>query len=127
MCAGKARGLLLLCALALLLTLVACRTTAPESETLYTIGVAVYDPDSAEMQMFLDYYRDYIAEGFPVKFYFSGRITSAAEEQDFIRQVKQAGAGGVISFCGTGPVPVLETCAENVLYARLRHAAGRGF
>ena len=38
---------------------------------VHTIGVAMYDPDSAEMKMFADYYRDYIEEGFPVKFIFS--------------------------------------------------------
>ena len=41
-------------------------------DEIHTIGVAMYDPDSAEMEMFGDYYRDYIEEGFPVKFIFSG-------------------------------------------------------
>ena len=41
---------------------------------VHTIGVVLYDPDSAEMEMFADYYRDYIQEGFPVKFIFSGKI-----------------------------------------------------
>ena len=27
----------------------------------HTIGVIVYDPDSSEMEMFADYYRDYIS------------------------------------------------------------------
>lgn len=40
---------------------------------IHTIGVAMYDPDSAEMEMFGDYYRDYIEEGFPVKFIFPER------------------------------------------------------
>lgn len=42
----------------------------------HTIGVIVYDPDSSEMEMFADYYRDYIQSGFPVKFIFSGRTTT---------------------------------------------------
>ena len=46
---------------------------------VHTIGVVVYDPDSAEMEMFADYYRDYIQEGFPVKFIFSGKINSFRE------------------------------------------------
>ena len=29
---------------------------------IHTIGVAMYDPDSAEMEMFASYYRDYIEE-----------------------------------------------------------------
>ena len=40
---------------------------------IHTIGVAMYDPDSAEMEMFASYYRDYIEAGFPVKFIFSER------------------------------------------------------
>ena len=46
----------------------------------HTIGVIVYDPDSSEMEMFADYYRDYIQSGFPVKFIFSGKTTNAEEE-----------------------------------------------
>ena len=65
------------------------------------IGVAVYDPDRAELAMFMNYYRDYIAEGFPVEFYFSDRLTSGEEEQDFIRSVKKQGAEGTeINFPG---------------------------
>ena len=56
---------------------------------IHTIGVAMYDPDSAEMEMFGDYYRDYIEEGFPVKFIFSGKITDAQSECDFIEEAKE--------------------------------------
>ena len=67
---------------------------------IHTIGVAMYDPDSAEMEMFGDYYRDYIEEGFPVKFIFSGKITDAQSECDFIEEAKENGAEGIISFAG---------------------------
>lgn len=87
-----------------------------EGDTQYVIGVAAYDPDSAEMQMFINYYRDYIAEGFPVEFFFSDRLNSVAEEQAFIRSMKQKGADGIISFYGTDIVSVLETCAQEELY-----------
>ena len=63
---------------------------------IHTIGVAMYDPDSAEMEMFGDYYRDYIEEGFPVKFIFSGKITDAQSECDFIEEAK---GKLCISFC----------------------------
>ena len=55
---------------------------------VHTIGVVVYDPDSAEMEMFADYYRDYIQEGFPVKFIFSGKIADSEEEKAFIEEAK---------------------------------------
>ena len=63
---------------------------------VHTIGVVVYDPDSAEMEMFADYYRDYIQEGFPVKFIFSGKIADSEEEKAFIEEAKAEGAEGII-------------------------------
>ena len=59
-------------------------TCAEESSEEWKIGVVVYDPENPEMEMFLNYYRDYIEEGFPVKFYFSDAVSSAEEENDFI-------------------------------------------
>ena len=37
-------------------------------EVYHTIGVAVFSPDDPEMSMFFNYYRNYIAESFPVQF-----------------------------------------------------------
>lgn len=48
-----------------------------DGDIQYTIGVVVYNQDSPEMNMFMNYYREYIQQGFPVKFYFSGNINSA--------------------------------------------------
>ena len=53
---------------------------------VHTIGVILYDPDSAEMEMFADYYRDYIEEGFPVKFIFSGKVADSEAEKAFITE-----------------------------------------
>lgn len=106
----------LICICILLAVCIGCQPKQTDSETQYIIGVAAYDPDNAEMRMFMDYYRDYIAEGFPVKFYFSGRLTSAEEEQAFIRSMKQQGAHGIISFFGNDIQPVLQTCAEEQMY-----------
>ena len=55
---------------------------------VHTIGVILYDPDSAEMEMFADYYRDYIEEGFPVKFIFSGKVADSEAEKAFITEAK---------------------------------------
>ena len=116
----KKTGLLaVLLAMALCLggVLAACTgTDDAQDETMLTIGVAVYDPDSAEMEMFTNYYRDYIADGFPVEFFFSGRLTSAADEQAFIREMKARGADGIISFFGNDILPVLDTCREEEIW-----------
>lgn len=80
------------------------------------IGVVVYDPDSSEMEMFMNYYRDYLEEGFAVKFYFSGKVSSAEEENAFIESAKAAGAQGIISFYGGDLQSTLQICEENELY-----------
>ena len=90
-------------------------------DEIHTIGVAMYDPDSAEMEMFGDYYRDYIEEGFPVKFIFSGKITDAQSECDFIEEAKENGAEGIISFAGfaDGLQDVIKTCEKEEMYYAL--------
>lgn len=112
-----ARAAMLALSLCLIAVITACdRNAVPQADDTLTIGVAVYDPDSAEMQMFANYYRDYIAEGFSVKFYFSDRLTSAEDEQEFIRAMKAQDADGILSFFGNDIQPVLETCAEEELW-----------
>lgn len=82
----------------------------------YTIGVVVYNPESAEMSMFMNYYQNYLEEGFPVKFFFSGEVYSAEEENAFIQAMKEQGAQGIISFSGTDLQSTLKVCEENELY-----------
>ena len=69
-----------------------------DRDVQYTIGVVVYNQNSPEMNMFMNYYREYIQQGFPVKFYFSGSINSAEDEINFIRAMKLQGVSGIISF-----------------------------
>lgn len=73
------------------------------------------------MEMFGDYYRDYIEEGFPVKFIFSGKITDAQSECDFIEEAKENGAEGIISFAGfaDGLQDVIKTCEKEEMYYAL--------
>ena len=101
-------------------TVLAAAETYSDGE-VHTIGVVLYDPNSSEMEMFADYYRDYIEEGFPVKFIFSGKVTSAEEEEDFIKRAKVQGAEGIISFGGfaDGLQDIVETCERNELYYAL--------
>lgn len=88
---------------------------------IHTIGVAMYDPDSAEMETFGDYYRDYIEEGFPVKFLFSGKITDTQSECEFIEEAKENGAEGIISFAGfaDGLQDIIKTCEKEEIYYAL--------
>ena len=88
---------------------------------VHTIGVVMYDPDSAEMEMFADYYRDYIEEGFPVKFIFSGKVADSEAEKAFITEAKAEGAEGIISFAGyaDGLQDVIKTCEEEEIYYAL--------
>ena len=84
----------------------------------HTIGVIVYDPDSSEMEMFADYYRDYIQSGFPVKFIFSGRTTNAEDEIQYIDKMKEQGAEGIISFAGfaAGLQDIIGECEKEEVY-----------
>ncbi|MDY3919804.1 MAG: hypothetical protein SOZ59_12555 [Candidatus Limivivens sp.] len=105
-------GLLLL----FLLMLGAAAQAEEESVQEYTIGVAVYDPNSTEMHMFINYYQNYIEEGFPVKFYFSEQLASPEDEADFIRSMKEIGARGIISFAGYDLPGALAVCEEEEVY-----------
>lgn len=89
---------------------------AQDGAEIMKIGVVVYDPDSAEMNMFINYYRDYIQEGFSVQFYFSGTVTTAEEENQFIEAAKEQGAEGIISFCGYDLESTLAVCEADELY-----------
>ena len=94
----------------LLLLFTGFSVQAEEEDTEYTIGVVVYDPDSSEMDMFMDYYRDYIQQGFPVQFYFSDATTDGDQEIAFIDQMKEIGADGIISFLGNDLERVVAEC-----------------
>lgn len=100
----------------LLLLFMSLGVQAEEEDTEYTIGVVVYDPNSAEMEMFMDYYRDYIQQGFPVKFYFSDETLTGEEEIAFIDQMKEIGADGIISFLGNDLERVVAECEKEELY-----------
>lgn len=107
--------------LLLTLSLAACRggdsqISGQEEDVQYTIGVAVFDPDDPELNMFINYYKSYIEEGFPVKFYFSNVLSSAEDENDFIRTMKEKGADGIISFYGLDVQNTVKVCEEEEMY-----------
>lgn len=110
-------GILLLLLLFMAITEFTSENAVENEETQeYTIGVAVYDPESSEMKMFMKYYQDYLTEGFPVKFYFSEQLSSAADENEFIVSMKEIGAQGIISFLGQDVPNTVGICEENEIY-----------
>lgn len=107
--------------LLLTLSLAACRggdsqISGHDEDIQYTVGVAVFDPEDPELKMFMNYYRNYIQAGFPVKFYFSDKLSSAEDENDFIRTMKEKGADGIISFYGLDVQSTVKVCEAEELY-----------
>ena len=91
-------------------------TDESSSDVLYTIGVAVYNTDDPEMNMFFEYYRTYIETSFPVDFIMSNSLNSFEDEVEFVEQMAGEGAGGIIAFYNTDLEGILETCAEYGMY-----------
>lgn len=89
---------------------------AAEAEDKVIIGVCAYNTDFEEMRLFMDYYRDYIAQGMPVDFLFSETLTSGEAEREFIRMAKEQGAQGIISFYGQDIQDTLKLCEEEQIY-----------
>lgn len=124
----KTKGLLTFAAGVFLLAAAGCgarnagEDARAEEEVSHIIGVTVYDQDSAEMQMFMNYYKNYVAEGFPVTFYFSDELNDGADEEEFIREVKKKGAEGVISFYAQDLQGACQACREEEMY----YIAGSG-
>lgn len=115
----KYQALLCLLLAALLLLCAGCNgaNTDEQNQTeTYLIGVEVYDTTDPEMLMFFNYYKNYIAESFPVEFLLSGSINTAEEEQAFVEEMKAQGASGIISFFVADLEQVVAACEENELY-----------
>ncbi len=83
----------------------------------HKIGVLVYSITDEEVITFRTYLQDYIGACFPdVEFLYSDSITSAEEEMEFIRNVSDAGAEGILSFNSYDLAAEVELCAENEVY-----------
>lgn len=83
------------------------------------IGVAVYSYTDDEVNMFRQYYQNYIESNFPVTFVYSEAIRSAEDEQNFLRQAKAAGAEGIISFITYDLPAAVELASQNEMYFML--------
>ena len=116
---GRRLGALAMAVVLVAAVLCACAVAgcaSSQSEDTYTIGVAVYDPTDPEMQMFYDYYTDYIAESFPVEFIISNELGSYSDEESFIQKMKSRGAQAIISFYVTDLEKTVAACEENEIY-----------
>lgn len=113
----KKRGrVILLLVLSFLLLLSFVRCGGKEEEETHKIGISVFSPSDPELSMFCDYYRDYIAESFPVEFLVSDTLNSAEDEIEFINEMKEQGVEGIISFYGLELERVVSACEENEMY-----------
>lgn len=117
---NKVTSMLPLVLMLLSMTVPVCADEQEEGQSVadmvYTVGVVAYNPEEPEMNMFMNYYRDYLEEGFNVKFYFSDRISSPEEENEFINSMAELGAQGIISFYGLDVPSTVKLCEEKELY-----------
>ncbi len=102
----------------MVITAVGCSngSKSTSSEENHLIGVAVFSSSDPELSMFFDYYREYIAESFPVSFMISESLSSSEDEIAFIEEMKSQGAEAIISFFGSDLESIVEACEENEIY-----------
>lgn len=84
---------------------------------LHKIGVATYNVQDAQVQMFKEYLDGYIKECFPdVTFLYSNSITSGDEMMDFLQSCADQGMDGVMFFYTADFRKEVEFCAANGMY-----------
>jgi len=115
-CKNKISLFLVLCLLVFLYGCGRHEKAAQDAEKKIKIGVCVYNTEFEEMQLFMDYYSDYIALGMPVEFYFSDTPNSGEDERKFIRLAKEEGMDGIISFYGQDIQETLKLCEDEQIY-----------
>lgn len=114
--------------LVLLMVLAACggKPDAAEAEKnqaeasglqLHKIGVATYNIQDAQVQMFKEYLDGYIKECFPdVTFLYSDSISSEEDMMQFLQGCADNGAEGVMFFYTSDLQKEVEFCAEHKMY-----------
>lgn len=87
------------------------------SPDMHKIGVIVYNIADEQVVAFRDYLENYIAVCFPdVQFIYSSSITSPESEMEFIQDVCDAGAEGILSFNSYDLKAEVELCEANQVY-----------
>lgn len=84
---------------------------------LHKIGVATYNVQDAQVQMFKEYLDGYIKECFPdVTFLYSDSIGSEEEMMTFLQNCADSGAEGMMFFYTNDLQKEVEFCARNHMY-----------
>lgn len=84
---------------------------------VHKIGVAVYDVMDDEVIAFREYLTGYIKECFPeVEFYYSYAIRSEEDEMNFLEDVYEQGAEGILSFISYDLPKEVAYCEERGIY-----------
>lgn len=84
---------------------------------LHKIGVATYNVQDAQVQMFKEYLDGYIKECFPdVTFLYSDSIGSGDEMMQFLQTCADSGVEGVMFFYTADLQKEVEFCAANGMY-----------
>ena len=93
-------------------------STEISAETLeqLTFGVSVYDINDAEVQMFKNYFENYLGLAFETGFVYSESIGSSEDELAFIDALHEQGVPGLISFYAVDLEPALTRCDEYGMY-----------
>ena len=83
----------------------------------HIIGVLVYNNTDDEVIAFRNYLENYVEEVFPdVEFLYSDSISSLDQELDFIQNVSDAGAEGILSFLDYDLESEVALCEQNEVY-----------
>ena len=113
------KGIALLLAVLLCLSLAACGDSTATNET-HKIGVIVYNTSDEEVLGFRDYLKGYIEKTFEiVEFIYSGSIRTQEEEMAFIQAACDQGVEGFMSFRTFDLKAEVELCAKNEAYYML--------
>lgn len=83
---------------------------------VHKIGVAIYSEEDDEVNMFRDYYRNYLEVNFPVEFVYSTAISDLDEEKAFVDSAKEAGCEGIISYTTRDLDDIVSYCGEDFYY-----------
>jgi hypothetical protein len=100
--------------------LTGCSNQATETQAQsenHKIGVVVYDTTDDEVNMFRDYYKNYLEEAFPVEFFYSSNVSSVEDEKDFIDTAREEGCEGIISFAVRDLKEAVDYCGDDLYYA----------
>lgn len=108
------------CAAAMLIGVSGASVMAEETgNTVHKIGVVVYDTQNSEVQMFRQYYKEYIESCFPVEFVYSSNVFDWNDEKEYLDFAVENDVEGIISFNATNLPETMKICEENEMYYML--------